>query len=72
MTFEGTATMTIDLTRRQREIADLLSKGFANKEIAERLEINRRTVEEHRAKIYVKMGVRNAVQLTRKMLGITE
>lgn len=56
------------LTHRQQEVADLLAQGWSNKEIANALGIGRRTVEEHRAAIYEKCGVRNAVELTRKML----
>ncbi|WP_241961881.1 helix-turn-helix transcriptional regulator [Rhodococcus opacus] len=36
------------LTRRQREIVALVSQGFTNKEIAERLGVSIRTVEGHR------------------------
>lgn len=61
--------MTKGLTVRQREISDLLANGWNNKEIAGKLGISRRTVEDHRASIYDKLGVRNVVELTRKMLG---
>jgi two-component system response regulator DctR len=61
--------VAIGLTVRQREISDLLAKGWNNKEIANKLGIGRRTVEDHRAAIYDKLGVRNVVELTRKMLG---
>ncbi|MDF3308866.1 LuxR C-terminal-related transcriptional regulator [Rhodococcus sp. T2V] len=39
---------TTPLTRRQREIVALVSQGFTNKEIAERLGVSIRTVEGHR------------------------
>lgn len=57
------------LTDRQREISGLLAAGRNNKEIASELGISRRTVEDHRSVIYDKMGVRNVVELTRKLLG---
>lgn len=57
------------LTNRQREISGLLAAGRNNKEIASELGISRRTVEDHRSAIYEKMGVRNVVELTRKILG---
>ena len=57
------------LSRRQREVCDLLSLGLSTKEIAWRLGITSRTVEDHRLEVFARMGVRNAVELTRKMLG---
>lgn len=58
-----------DLTARQQEISALLALGWSNKEIANKLGISRRTVEDHRGAIYERLGVRNAVELTRKVLG---
>jgi two-component system response regulator DctR len=60
---------TTALTDRQREISKLLAFGRNNKEIANELGISRRTVEDHRSAIYDKLGVRNVVELTRKLLG---
>lgn len=62
--------MIEDLTRRQREVSDLLARGWNNKEIGNKLGISRRTVEDHRSDILKKLGVRNVVELTRKMLGV--
>lgn len=57
------------MTLRQQEICELVTRGLTSKEIARQVGISRRTVEDHRADIFKKVGVRNAVQLTRKMLG---
>lgn len=57
------------LTTREREICDYVAKGLNNKEIAKALGISRRTVEGHRARIFAKTGVRNAVELVRSMIG---
>ena len=65
-------TASASLTTRQREISDLIAKGWSNKEIGHKLGISRRTVEDHRGAIYDKLGVRNAVELTRKILGASE
>lgn len=51
------------LTRREREVFDLLVKGHSNKEIAERLGISARTVEDHRAAIVGKTRVNGLAQL---------
>jgi DNA-binding CsgD family transcriptional regulator len=45
------------LTVREREIVALVAEGLANREIAERLSISPRTVENHLAAVYDKLGV---------------
>lgn len=57
------------LTDREREVCDLLTQGKTNKEIANQLQISHRTVEWHRASIFAKKGVRNAVELVRSVFG---
>ncbi len=56
------------LTGREREIAAYITRGTPNKIIAAELGISQRTIEAHRARIFTKMRVRNAVQLTRQCL----
>lgn len=56
------------LTERQQHVCDLLVLGLSSKEISARLGISPRTVEEHRAEVFRKMGVRNAVELARVSL----
>jgi DNA-binding NarL/FixJ family response regulator len=58
----------LGLTSRQQQVCDLLARGFSNKEIATALGIDHRTVEGHRAVIFEKMHVRNAVELVRQVL----
>lgn len=58
---------SLSLTERQRGVCDLVTQGFSNKEIGRRLGIGHRTVECHRAEIYRKVGVRNAIELVRKI-----
>jgi two-component system CheB/CheR fusion protein len=53
------------LTKRERDVMMLIVAGFANKEVAGRLGINRRTVEAHRATIMKKMGARSLSDLVR-------
>ena len=55
--------MRSDLTEKQQQVHDLLLVGLSNKEISARLGISHRTVEEHRAEVFRKMGVRNVVEL---------
>lgn len=59
------------LTPKQQQVCDLVALGWSNKEIAAKLGVDTRTIETHRANIYDRMGVRNAVELVRKLLGAT-
>jgi predicted ATPase/DNA-binding CsgD family transcriptional regulator len=53
-----------DLTRRERDVLNLLVAGRSDKEIAEALFIGMRTVQSHTEKIYAKLGVRNRHEAT--------
>jgi DNA-binding CsgD family transcriptional regulator/sugar lactone lactonase YvrE len=51
------------LTRREREVADLVAQGLTNREIAARLFISERTAESHVEQIRGKLGVHSRVQI---------
>ena len=51
------------LSRREREIAELLALGLANRQIAEELVISVATVERHVANILLKLGFRSRAQV---------
>ena len=53
------------LTRREREIFDLLIRGHSNDEIGCRLFIARRTVETHRQRIMKKLATHSLVDMIR-------
>jgi len=53
------------LTRREREVCELLAYGHTNAEVAEKLFISDRTVETHRTNIMAKLGLRNRAGLVR-------
>jgi non-specific serine/threonine protein kinase len=52
------------LTKREREIADLVASGLSNREIATRLFISKRTVDAHVEHIFGKLEISSRVQLT--------
>jgi DNA-binding response OmpR family regulator len=52
------------LTRRERDVLALALTGLLSREISLRLNINQRTVENHRAKIYSKTGVDSLFKLS--------
>jgi DNA-binding NarL/FixJ family response regulator len=53
------------LTPREDEVLKLIAEGSSSKEIAEELTISLKTVENHRANILGKLGMRDRTQLTR-------
>jgi two-component system response regulator FixJ len=57
------------LTRREREVMELIVAGASNKEAGRTLHISPRTVEVHRARIMEKLGAKNAADLVRIVLG---
>lgn len=59
------------LAEREREVLDLLSKGFLYKEIADQLGISTHTVNSHIRRIYEKLHVRSRAQAVAKYRGLT-
>jgi two-component system response regulator DctR len=53
-----------ELTEREREVMRLIVEGRPNKLIADALDISVRTVEVHRSRVFDKMGVKSAVELS--------
>jgi non-specific serine/threonine protein kinase len=51
------------LTRRERQIAELIREGLSNKEIADTLVISRRTAETHVENILTKLGFTSRTQV---------
>jgi len=51
-----------DLTRREREVLALLTRGLTNQEIASQLSISVHTVERHITNLYTKLGVRSRTE----------
>lgn len=54
------------ITKREKEILKLLLTGKGNKEIAETLEISKRTAEVHRFNLMKKLKVKNLMELSNK------
>ena len=57
-------TDTHDLSAREIEVLKLITKGFINKEIAEKLNISLTTVISHRKNITEKLGIKSVSGLT--------
>jgi DNA-binding CsgD family transcriptional regulator len=57
------------LTAREREIAELVADGLANRAIAAKLVLSERTVETHVRNVLGKLGLRNRTELAARLRG---
>jgi two-component system response regulator NreC len=56
----------IEITPREKEVLELVSKGHSTKQIADQLGISIRTVESHRINMLKKMKVSNSAELVKR------
>jgi predicted ATPase/DNA-binding CsgD family transcriptional regulator len=57
------AAPPVPLTRREQDVAALVTQGLTNRDIGERLRVSERTVEAHLDRIRTKLGVRSRAQV---------
>ncbi len=57
--------LPVALSERELEILELVAVGLTNSEIAEKLEISKRTVDNHISNILTKTKTENRVELVR-------
>lgn len=60
--FTGTAETENPLTKREKQVLQLVREGLLSKEISERLSISVHTVNTHRQRILQKLGADNSVE----------
>ena len=63
VTGEIANSSNMPLSAREMEIIDLVADGLTNQEIAERLTISKRTVDNHVSNMFTKTGSKNRVAL---------
>ncbi len=62
---KSNSPLPAELTEREIEIIKLVSEGFSNKQIGERLFISHRTVDTHRTNLMNKIGVHNVAGIVK-------
>ncbi|MDD9300993.1 MAG: response regulator transcription factor [Desulfobacter sp.] len=55
------------ISKREKEVAQLIAKGFSNQEIADKMFVSLRTVKAHLTNIYGKTGCRDRMDLALKV-----
>jgi len=74
-TFQRTAAAAapppeVELSRREREILELVSRGYGNKEIGDQLSVSLETVRHHLKRVYEKFHVHSRSEAVVKFLGM--
>jgi DNA-binding NarL/FixJ family response regulator len=60
----------IELSRREKEVLELVSRGYGNKEVADQLSITLETVRYHLKQVYEKLHVHSRTEAVLKYLGV--
>lgn len=60
------------LTRREREVLQLVAQGMTNPQIAEALWLSPATVRKHLENVYAKLGVRTRTAAAARFLGVPD
>ncbi len=56
------------ITRREKQVLELITANYTSQEIAQKLCISKRTVDNHRIGLLMKLGVKNAPGLVKKAI----
>jgi two-component system, NarL family, response regulator NreC len=56
------------LSPREREVLDLIARGYTNQQIADRFGLSVKTIETHRSRLVEKLGLRSRAELVRYAL----
>ena len=57
-----------ELTRREKEVLDLIADNLSSQEMAERLFVSKRTIDNHRLNLLLKLGVKNSATLVKRAM----
>ncbi len=57
----------MDLTKREIDVLKLIAEGYTNEQIADKMFISKNTVKSHIKNIYMKLDVKNRIQVLKKI-----
>jgi len=66
--FDGTHTGWSSLTATEEQVAEAVSQGLTNRQVANRLYMSPHTVDSHLRHIYWKLGINSRIDLTRLLV----
>jgi DNA-binding NarL/FixJ family response regulator len=58
------------ISRREKEVLELVAQSFSSQEIADRLFLSKRTVDRHRENLFLKLEVKNMADLVKKAMDL--
>ncbi|MBT8234540.1 MAG: response regulator transcription factor [Saprospiraceae bacterium] len=58
----------VTLTRREKEVIQLISEGLSNKEIGQKLILSTHTIDSHRKNLLAKFNAKNKAELVKKAM----
>lgn len=58
------------LTRREKEILELIAANYSSNDIAVKLSLSKRTIDNHRIHLLLKMDVKNSASLVKKAMDL--
>ncbi len=64
------ATLNPTLTRREKEILDLIAQDYNSNDIADKLFLSKRTVDNHRLHLLLKLDVKGSASLVKKAIDL--
>jgi DNA-binding NarL/FixJ family response regulator len=56
------------LTRREKEVLELIASNYSSQEIADKLYLSKRTIDNHRLSLLLKLRVKNSATLVKKAM----
>ena len=66
--FDGARTAWSSLTATEEQVAEAVSEGLTNRQVANRLYMSPHTVDSHLRHIYSKLGINSRIELTRLLV----
>ena len=62
---ESATSVVPPLSRRERQVLELLARGHTNREVAQRLTLSVKTIETYRSRLNDKLGLHSRADLVR-------